>query len=389
MPYQQKINNKDARDKFNFDSNKRHFVNPKWEFNVLKYPQELENSTDLTHYVAFYISVPAFREADRPTQEIANEFTKQIQSYSSGSGKASDALSNYITGQTKKLQQERQNLNNQGQMMSKANWAEAKERIVVIDAEIEKINNQEVGLTSLLKNQYSVTKDMICLYIPETLSTAYALDWQADSFRTTSQLAQTASNMISGYQAGGEGVMGAVKGVMNAATQFAGGMAQMAVGKVLESDMASAAGKIVANPYMEVLFRGVQQRGFTLDFKFTPKSPKEANEVHDIIQMFKKYAHPDTAKGQDINDSTDMLAHFWVYPAEWDIIFYTIINDKPKQNEFLARYGRSVLTGITVNYGNTQFLRPTDRGAPPVETSLSLTFKEIDLITQQHLDDGF
>ena len=161
---------------------------------------------------------------------------------------------------------------------------------------------------------------------------------------------------------------------------------KMGLAAVLSSDLMSAGTKMVINPYMEMLFRGVQNRKFELQFKFTPRDPKEARQAWDVIQTFKKYAHPSVP-------TEKLLKQFFIYPAEWDIIFYTVDKGEARQNRFLARYGRSILSSISIDYGAsgaTSFLRPDAAlgldGAPPVETDITLSFEEIDLITADKFD---
>ena len=231
-------------------------------------------------------------------------------------------------------------------------------------------------------NQYISAQEMVCLYIPETLSTAYNMDWQTDSFRKTSAMAQAASSAIQAYKSG--------DGFLDTAGNIAGSLAEsgmkMGLAAVLSSDLMSAGTKMVINPYMEMLFRGVQNRKFELQFKFTPRDPKEARQAWDVIQTFKKYAHPSVP-------TEKLLKQFFIYPAEWDIIFYTVDKGEARQNRFLARYGRSILSSISIDYGAsgaTSFLRPDAElgldGAPPVETDITLSFEEIDLITADKFD---
>ena len=46
---------------------------------------------------------------------------------------------------------------------------------------------------------------------------------------------------------------------------------------------------------------------------------------------------------------------------------------------------------MTVSYGGDRFktFAPRDDGAPVVETSLTLSFKELELITRERVEEGF
>ena len=53
----------------------------------------------------------------------------------------------------------------------------------------------------------------------------------------------------------------------------------------------------------------------------------------------------------------------------------------------------SVLTGCDITYGGerTTFFRPTSdgQGAPPVQTSITLNFRELEIITRERIGAGY
>ena len=50
-----------------------------------------------------------------------------------------------------------------------------------------------------------------------------------------------------------------------------------------------------------------------------------------------------------------------------------------------------MLTGCEITYGGerTTFFRPTDGGAPPVQTNITLNFKELEIITRERIGAGY
>ena len=62
---------------------------------------------------------------------------------------------------------------------------------------------------------------------------------------------------------------------------------------------------------------------------------------------------------------------------------------------FLNKIGECVLTNMDVTFGGErpQFFRPTSGvngdGAPPVETNITLNFKELELMTREKIREGF
>ena len=393
------INTSSFRNSIDSDSNNAHKSSAKsvwgdkYNFAIHKYPLDLETSAELSHYVAFFISVPKGR-AKASAQEASPEAQSQIRNYlgdQSAAEKITDVVAGYANMKTEK--NVGANVQQLEAKLKKTNDKDKKKKInaEILDAKASYKEVQEKGglIDQIGKaagmaatNQYISAQEMVCLYIPETLSTAYNMDWQTDSFRKTSAMAQAASSAIQAYKSG--------DGFLDTAGNIAGSLAEsgmkMGLAAVLSSDLMSAGTKMVINPYMEMLFRGVQNRKFELQFKFTPRDPKEARQAWDVIQTFKKYAHPSVP-------TEKLLKQFFIYPAEWDIIFYTVDKGEARQNRFLARYGRSILSSISIDYGAsgaTSFLRPDAElkldGAPPVETDITLSFEEIDLITADKFD---
>ena len=63
-----------------------------------------------------------------------------------------------------------------------------------------------------------------------------------------------------------------------------------------------------------------------------------------------------------------------------------------KKNQYLNKIGESVLESMNVTYGGDRFKTFTGelgKGAPPVETTLTLSFKEFDFLTREKIVEGF
>ena len=406
------------RTKRSMDAQKAQFPTKGWDFHVHRYPLDLESNVELSHYVGFYISLPHHRMEDiyvtggssGKVKQASADAVRNIQSYQIGRENTGDmarktlkAVGQWATDTQKQASEEQvlandqsigeswdQTQNRESSDNIKAAWTNAKQMTTAIIAEASRYLNLEKAGNSEIK----MTHEAIMLYFPETLSTAYELDWQADSMRGMAILAKTVSDALNIGNDKPITTDGITKAV-------AGGMANIALNAAF-GDLLSAATKQIQNPYMEMLFRGVQNRSLELSFKFTPRSEKEAQEVHRIITTFKRYGLP------KVTGQGNIASTFYAYPAEWDIIFYTVpkegskladhsltntdilgphrgAGDKAIQNRYISRYGRSVLESINVNYtpAGPSFHRPDQdkAGAAPVETDLTLRFKEIDLVT--------
>ena len=145
----------------------------------------------------------------------------------------------------------------------------------------------------------------------------------------------------------------------------------------------------VRNDRLELTFNGIGRRSFSFSFKCMPKSENEALAVDKIVNMFRFYMAP-SFKG-DVSLSRTMIV-----PATFDISY---LFETGTPNFFLNRISTCVLESCNVTYGGerVQFYRPTTKlvngktmpGAPPVETSIELQFKEIELITRERIGVGF
>ena len=131
----------------------------------------------------------------------------------------------------------------------------------------------------------------------------------------------------------------------------------------------------VFNPQKQMLFQGIDFRTFDMSFTFTPYSAKEAEDVKQIIKMFRKWAAPAA--------STAFAGMFWVPPAYFNIDF----RFQGKTNPNLPRLQKCVVESIDVNYAPNGWTTHTD-GAP-VQTTVTITFKEIILVDRASIEAGY
>jgi hypothetical protein len=131
----------------------------------------------------------------------------------------------------------------------------------------------------------------------------------------------------------------------------------------------------VFNPQKQMLFQGIDFRTFDMSFTFTPYSAREAEDVKQIIKMFRKWAAPAA--------STAFAGMFWVPPAYFNIDF----RFQGKTNPNLPRLQKCVVESIDVNYAPNGWTTHTD-GAP-VQSTVTITFKEIILVDRASIEAGY
>ena len=130
---------------------------------------------------------------------------------------------------------------------------------------------------------------------------------------------------------------------------------------------------------MELAFKNVNRRNFQYSFKMIPKNEKEADEIRKIIYAFKFNMLPEMTSGRAGNTMG--------FPNTFDIEYRFL----GKDNDYISRVSTCVLETMTVSYGGDRFktFAPRDDGAPVVETSLTLSFKELELITRERVEEGY
>ena len=129
------------------------------------------------------------------------------------------------------------------------------------------------------------------------------------------------------------------------------------------------------NPQLQVLFQGIGFREFSMNFTFTPYSKDEAVMVEDIIKLFRKCAAPTIVTG-----TAGMI---FTPPCSFGIEFLFNGNE----NKHLNKIQNSVITNIDVNYAPQGWSAHDD--GTPVQTTLSLTFKELVLNDSAQIEKGY
>ena len=164
---------------------------------------------------------------------------------------------------------------------------------------------------------------------------------------------------------GGKGFTDAVGDVANAVK----GANRNAVGTLI-AQAASGTGQqllqrstgSILNPNMELLFQGPQLRNFTFQFKLSPRSSKEAEEVIKIIRFFKQGMAPIRSKSR----------LFLKSPHTFKLQYIHENND----HKFLNRFKECALQGCTVAYGETQYATFEDGAMSSY--NMQLSFKELE-----------
>jgi hypothetical protein len=259
-----------------------------------------------------------------------------------------------------------------------------------------------------LKGSSKSVVTQIALYMPPSVSVKYAPNYEDVAIGSTAEAAFNAIGDVNAaegvFSTLGAGIKGAAnvgaEGVKKAASGVVGGVLN-ALGPGAKELGFLASGKIVTDK-MEMVFKGVSRRQFQFEFAFIPKSHQESKQVDAIINAFKiamlpKYTDSfGVAAGTflGVDSGTGGEGRTLTIPTTMDIKYYYQDTDgQPKENLYLNKISTCYLSNLDVKYGGDRFTayEPTegDKGAPPQNSSISMTFDEIEIITQEAARKGY
>ena len=130
------------------------------------------------------------------------------------------------------------------------------------------------------------------------------------------------------------------------------------------------------NPQMELMFKKIDFRTFQFHFVFTPKSRDEALTVQNIIKTFRLHAAPEIDYGT-------AGGRYFIVPSVFEIeVFF---DGQP--NKAVSRIATCALETIRVDYAQHGWVTHDD--GMPVQTHMTLQFKEMDLMTKDKINAGY
>jgi len=236
--------------------------------------------------------------------------------------------------------------------------------------------------------EYATTAAMssIALYIPpNALRTAFGSTYEETpgaAMRAGGASALMNMNLNafrSGTDPGNilETLMAGVKGAGQKLSETTAAMIDKGTG------MLSAQG-IAVNNHMALTYKGPTQfRTHDFVFNFFPKNVDDADEVKRILKDFENGMLPRLGGGTTMIEGRKLSSPFFQAPRHWTIDFLRGGGDS---NPYLFKIKKSVITAMGVNHDPNSVVSLHKQTGSPVQTSLSLTFKEIELPVSE--DEG-
>tara|TARA_B100000287_G_scaffold404989_1_gene428159 strand:- start:30 stop:995 length:966 start_codon:yes stop_codon:yes gene_type:complete len=222
----------------------------------------------------------------------------------------------------------------------------------------------------------------IILPMPQSITDNNGVTWNNDEMNPLQTLgAKVGKNLMTGGLQGAKDALGIGDGTaQNLGTisesekqMVFNALSGMAVGKSANDMVSRTTGKIM-NPNLEVIFGGVELRGFTFTFAFAPRNMSEANQVKQIIRLFKKHSAAKFESGNGF------------YIASPDIFTFEYMKGR-SAHPFLNVFKPMVINKIDTDYtGNGTYSTYPD--GTPTFIKMTLNVQEMNPIYAEHYDDG-
>ena len=352
-------------------------------FGQISYPPDATTNIENGHYMLFYVNVQNKTKYHYknykgvPVGGVNTVFDKGVPqlgyaaSYSTGNEVASDAkfkLNLLKTGTPGNQNRSDVNILNKSQPKpspgSLGSWAPSTSRIT----------------------------DSIALYLPGNITSDLNAKYSTAEMGVIGFAAATGLDFIDkmgkdDFEGAAKALKGAVGNVGKDIFQRSmAGIADFATGG--EADTYGLANKVfgrATNPYMEVIFENVGLRTFTYNFTFQPKDQNERDDVQNIIKTFRFHMAPEL---QEQN------MRFMGIPSTFDIhyMYQTSNGIDPlewrtaKQNPFINKIATCVLKDCRVSYVDAA---KSFRDGSPTQITMTLSFKETEMITKEKINQGF
>ena len=338
--------------------------------NILTYPINVDSDPQQGHYIMFMINerIPGKlaknkgnKNIESATKKVVDEGAFPPQGPSEEERSIADDKANQILHADLKAGKVKSSVSSAGGRLN---------RSIVL----EKVPTQRLATT-------------IALYMPPAVSVSYNVKYGDQEIGS---LAGVANAAIDAFKGAGDGTATKIKAVLTAAS---GSVGKEGITSALNATLDTVApgakalqqlssGSVIT-PRVEMMFEGVGRRSFSYTFAFLPKSVQEARIVEDIIYHFKfymmpKYSNPTTRREMDI-------------PGTFDIQYMY----RGTENSFINKVSTCFLQNVEVEYGADRFTayEPTSSkfgsGPPPQKSKITLQFSELEVLSQDHIAEGF
>jgi len=207
----------------------------------------------------------------------------------------------------------------------------------------------------------------ICLYMPASLEVSHKANYGEPEIGL---VAAAAMGALKGFSGAGFDMNAVLDKARNEITKGGLGLLEGIGASGVKAAIEIQQGKITNNR-TEMKFEGIDRRSFSFTFKFLPKDPDEAGNIEEIVRIFRFHSMPEF---EGISAGRTMII-----PSTFNIAY--------KPGIHLHRIGECALETVSVKFGGERPQFFVDH--QPVETELTLQFKELDLVTKEKVFEGY
>ena len=354
-------------------------------FASVSYPRDIVNDGTNGHYMLFYINVQdetKFNYVDPQGKPVGGVFTTAKETGVPGSGNKSatdevrvDGLSGAQASYAEhQAILDRRSLNTSDQFI------------------LSRSKQNKEGFLSNFALQNKLTRritDSIALYLPPSVIDTYSQTYNATETGFLGFALASGGKFLQDYRnrdmAGAAGsAMNVIAGVFEETLKRSGSaLLETLTGAEGGYELANKILGRSANPYLEVLYGGPQLRTFNYSFKFAPKNEPEKDDVQKIIQMFRFHSAPEH-RGSTSGASSMFLG----LPSEFDIHYmYQAEDGIANENLHYPKIATCVLQNVSTNFTPNGVKSHHD--GSPVMITMDLQFLETEMITKDHINEGF
>lgn len=239
------------------------------------------------------------------------------------------------------------------------------------------------------------TLGTIILPMTNSLASTNGVNWgEANANAIEMAMMASVNNFLKTVGKGDTGIIDNLKQFATNSLQGATGLltdaiknkpavASLLAGYVIgNTSMATRASGKTINPNMELLFNGPKLRTFGFNFQFAPRFKKEAETVRTIVHTLKRFSAPEINKAGGIFLETPKIFQLeYIYNGDGNDVA------NGQTHPYLNKIKPCALTNVVVNYTpGGKYMTYADGGSM-VQTTMTLSFTEIEPIYQNDYDD--
>ena len=342
-------------------------------FGTYQFPKDVFENQQLGHYMVFYV----------------NKTNQSKYVYGKNAQQRNTIIDNIKTSTKDNSIFE----NLKGEYAKKQNYilAKAKQRVGTNagtgESDLSTSNRNSAALQGFSASKKTTTRisDSIALYLPPNVAETTSARYEDTP---TGILGVAAQDILEGFESfelkdfektgkiAGRALSVVAQEILK---NLGGGFVEALTGTEGVVPLANKVFGRAENPFVEVFFNSMNIRTFTYNFNFAPRNEAETNEIQQIIQLFRFHMAPEM---QATNN------RYLTLPSEFDIHYmYKANNGQSYENDFYGRIGTCVLENVSTNY-TPNGVKSFSSGAP-TQITMSLTFRETELLTKEKINQGY